>query len=60
MDEPFRLTPPPTPKKRAKFTEPEPKTQAVLFSGLGCLPNQSDLFQTNGQKEMKDDSELSS
>lgn len=51
-DEPFRLRPPPPPKKR--FEDQPDARQAVLFSGLGCLPGQGNLFQTDGPKEKPD------
>jgi len=32
--------------KAPKLPKPEPMRQAVLFSGMDCLPGQNDLFPT--------------
>ena len=51
---PFALDRPPA-RTRARFDTREPTRQAVLFSGLGCLPNQSSLFLTDGPQETDHD-----
>ncbi|HUT12352.1 MAG TPA: hypothetical protein VMY42_17775 [Thermoguttaceae bacterium] len=44
---------PPRPKRWTG--EPAPKSrQRVLFSGLGCLPDQQDLFPTDGADVAQD------
>lgn len=37
------------PKRAAQRPENDPTRQTVLFSGMDCLPDQQDLFQTDGQ-----------
>ena len=56
--EPFRLTSPPQPKRREKFSS-EPARQLVLLTGLQCLPGQESLFDSDGPKEIEDDTNRS-
>lgn len=43
-DEPFTLDNTPAPRRREKPPKAEPQKQFVLFSGLDCLPDQTEMF----------------
>ena len=50
-EEPFRLQndpPPHRPWRGQKSSEKPKDKQAMLFSGLDCVPGQQDLFSTDG------------
>tara|TARA_B100000686_G_C16667953_1_gene904672 strand:- start:387 stop:575 length:189 start_codon:yes stop_codon:yes gene_type:complete len=45
--QPFKLTNDPTPPPRQAFSNNDGK-QKKLFIGMDCLPDQQDLFETDG------------
>jgi hypothetical protein len=49
VDEGYALTNPPPRPPTWRGQEPENTRQATLFCGLGCLPGQRNLFETDGQ-----------
>ena len=50
-DEGYALTNPPPPLPEWRGSQPENTRQAVLFAGMGCLPGQRNLFETDGDAE---------
>lgn len=49
-DNPFQLIQEPASRQVARRPENVQATQTKLFSGLDCLPDQQDLFQTDGRE----------
>ena len=48
-DEPFQLCNDPPPHRPRKPEPRERQKQKTLFDGLDCLPDQQDLFPTDGE-----------